>query len=318
MALTKIQYDSIQRGYQKTQLRNRHILEARREQVYTELPAFRGLEDAFSTLSAEYTKKLLNGEAPSMDEVREKLADLSAAKKRLLAEGGFPEDYLQPIYDCRDCQDTGYQNGAKCHCLRQQEIGLLYEQSGIRSLIETENFSALSYDYYQGEDLERFRAAADASHAFVDQFGVRYQNLFFYGKAGLGKSFLSGCIAKELLTAGYSVIYFSAVGLFEKFSRYSFDAKMKEALYNFCEDLYNCDLVIIDDLGTEVINSFTSSSLFGLLNERDLRRKATIISTNLELPELRNMYSDRIFSRIVSNYALYKLTGQDIRLQKKI
>ena len=113
------------------------------------------------------------------------------------------------------------------------------------------------------------------------------------------------------------MIYFSAVNLFETLSRYSFDEKSKEALYNFYDDLYNCDLVIIDDLGTELTNAFVTSQLFACLNERHLRKKATIISTNLSLEELHNRYYDRIFSRIVNQYDLCKLSGPDIRMLKK-
>ena len=134
---------------------------------------------------------------------------------------------------------------------------------------------------------------------------------------GTGKSFLSCCVSKELLERGHSVLYFSAAALFETLSRNSFSYKSKEELYNICEDLYNCDLVIIDDLGTELTNNFVATQLFTLLNERHLRKKSTIISTNLSLEELRNRYSDRIFSRITSHYEVCKLTGPDIRMQKK-
>lgn len=113
------------------------------------------------------------------------------------------------------------------------------------------------------------------------------------------------------------MIYFSAAGLFETLARYSFDAKSKDILYDLCEDLYGCDLLIIDDLGTETTNSFITSQLFSCLNERYLRSKATLISTNLNLEELRDRYSDRIFSRITSSFTLCKLTGRDIRILKK-
>ena len=144
-----------------------------------------------------------------------------------------------------------------------------------------------------------------------------YHNLFFYGTVGTGKSFLSGCIASELLESGHSVIYFSASGLFDALARYAFDSRAKEALSGFYEDLYHCDLLIIDDLGTEMTNTFVASQLFSCLNERHLRKNATIISTNLSLEELRDRYSDRVFSRITSHYDLCKLTGPDIRMCKK-
>ena len=150
----------------------------------------------------------------------------------------------------------------------------------------------------------------------MQNFKEDYHNLFFYGTVGTGKSFLSGCIAKELLETGNSVIYFSASGMFELLAMYSFDA-VKESLYGLYDDLYDCDLLIIDDLGTEITNNFVTSQLFSCLNQRHLRQKATLISTNISLEELRDRYSDRIFSRITSSFTLCKLTGPDIRILKR-
>lgn len=317
MSLTKAQYDTIKRSYEEKQNRNMRLLIQRREQIYEQLPEYKQLDTTVGAVSVTHARLLLEGDAAALEDLKQQLAEMSARRKELLTDAGYPADYLEPVYDCPDCQDTGYIGTEKCHCFRQQEINLLYEQSGIREIIARENFDTLSTAYYEGEDLQRFENAALISHKFVDDFKKSYQNLLFYGTVGTGKSFLSGCIAKELLSQGQAVIYFSAAGLFETMARYSFDTKSKETLYNFYKDLYNSDLVIIDDLGTEVTNNFVTSQLFSLLNERHLRQKATIISTNLNLEELRDRYSDRIFSRITSNYLLCKLTGPDIRMYKK-
>ena len=151
---------------------------------------------------------------------------------------------------------------------------------------------------------------------FIENFKQDYHNLLFYGTVGTGKSFLSGCIANELIQGGYSVIYFSALNFFERLAFYSFDAKEKAALHQFYEDIYGCDLLVIDDLGTETANAFVNSQLFACLNERQLRRKAMIISTNLNLGELQERYSDRIFSRLTSHFTFCKLTGADIRISR--
>ena len=317
MALTKTQYDTIKRSYEEKQTRNMRLLMQRRQQVYAQLPEYQELESSVGAISVAHARLLLEGDEAALGDLKRQLAQNAQRRKALLTQAGYPEDYLEPSFDCPDCQDTGYIGGEKCHCFRQQEITLLYEQSGIQEMIARENFDTLSTAYYEGEDLQRFENAALISHKFVDNFKKVYQNLLFYGTVGTGKSFLSGCIARELLSQGMSVIYFSAGGLFESLARYSFDAKAKDTLYNFCRDIYNSDLVIIDDLGTEVTNSFVTSQLFSLLNERHLRQKATIISTNLNLEEMRDRYSDRIFSRITSNYSLCKLTGPDIRMYKK-
>ncbi|MBO5292168.1 MAG: ATP-binding protein [Lachnospiraceae bacterium] len=317
MSLTNAQYDSILRTYEEKQNRSRRLLNDRREEVYTKIPSYEALEHETASISVEQGKRLLSGEEDAVCVLHEKLADLADRKYTLLRDAGFPADYLEPVYECPDCKDTGYQNGKKCHCFQQKIITLLYEQSNIRELLRTENFDTLSFEYYTGEDLTRFQGAVRACRNFIEAFGSEYHNLFFYGTVGTGKSFLSSCIAKELIERGRLVIYFSAAGLFELLSQMTFEHKSKEELYSFYEDIYNCDLVIIDDLGTELTNSFVSSQLFSLLNERHLRRKSTLISTNLSLEELRDRYSDRIFSRITSNYEVCKITGPDIRMYKK-
>lgn len=317
MALTNAQYENIMKDYEAAQTRNRRLLTQRQEYVYSQVEGYGELDACVSTVCVEQARKMLAGDDAALQKLKASLADLTAQKTHLLTSAGLPADYLEPVYDCPACRDTGYVDGEKCRCFKQRMIDILYEQSNIRDIISRENFDTLSREYYEGEDLERFGNAVKACRNFTETFGSDYRNLFFYGTVGTGKSFLSGCVAKELLEQGYSVIYFSSSGLFDTLARYTFDSKAKETLYNTYEDLYNCDLVIIDDLGTEVTNSFVTSQLFSCLNERHLRKKSTIISTNFSLEELRDRYSDRIFSRITSNYQLCKLSGPDIRIYKK-
>ena len=317
MALTNAQYESILREYEDRQDRNRRLLSQRKTYVSEHVDGYRELEDAVSTVSVRQGRKMLSGEDGAMEQLRTTLARLALEKQKLLRSAGLPEDYLEPVYDCQDCQDTGYIDGEKCHCLKQRILNLLYEQSNLEKLFTSKGFSSLSDTYYEGEDLTRFRNAVKSCEEFIQNFKTDYRNLFFYGTVGTGKSLLSYCTARELLRQGYSVIYFSSTGLFDMLARYSFDTKAKESLYSTYDDLYNCDLVIIDDLGTEVTNSFVTSQLFACLNERHMRRKSTIISTNLTLEELRDRYSDRIFSRITSYYKLCKLSGPDIRMYQK-
>lgn len=322
MALSNSQYEAIRKEYQRTRDENRILAEARLREVCEAVPEYLPLSESVSTLSVARARRMLEGDEDALSGLHQELAELACRRKCLLAEHGFPEDYLEPVYRCPDCQDTGYVTSdqglkTKCHCFRQQEISLLYAQSHIQELIERENFSVLSYEYYQGEDLRRFEAAVGISRKFIREFGEVCRNLFFYGTVGTGKSFLSGCIARELLQRGCSVLYFSAAGLFDALARYTFDGRLKDSLQDFCEDLYGCDLLIVDDLGTEITNSFVTSALFSCLNERHLRGRSTLISTNISLEELRDRYSDRIFSRISSGFTLCKLTGPDIRILKK-
>ncbi|MBD5445038.1 MAG: ATP-binding protein [Lachnospiraceae bacterium] len=317
MSLTNTQYDIILRGYENKQLNTRHELERRTKYVYEHIPAYRELEDNIATLSVSQGKKYLEGNERAIEELKAELVRLSARKAQLLKDAGLPADYLKPSYTCPDCRDTGYIDGQKCHCFKQTMITLLYEQSNIREMLQNENFDALSYEYYEGEHLSHFRNAVTTCRNFVKNFNSDYHNLFFYGTVGTGKSFLSNCVAKELIESGHSVIYFSSSGLFDLLSKYSFDFKNREDQIEQHNDLYQCDLLIIDDLGTELTNQFVTSQLFSLLNGRHMGKKATVISTNLSLEELRNRYSDRIFSRITSHYEICKLTGPDIRMYKK-
>ncbi|MCI9065451.1 MAG: ATP-binding protein [Lachnospiraceae bacterium] len=316
MPLTNIQYDRIFRQYEERQKENRLETERRHACVYESIPEFQKLENAVASLAVAQGKKLLSGDEKALDALRKSLADLKAQKEQLLLDAGFSVNFLDPVFCCPDCQDTGYIGREKCHCFRQAEISLLYEQSGIQDLLKQNNFSLLSYEYYRGEALALFQNAVKTCQSFIKNFNSDYHNLFFYGTVGTGKSFLSCCVAKELMDQGHSVIYFGATGLFDLLSNAAFHTKDREERQNAYSDLYRCDLLIIDDLGTELTNQFTSSQLFSLLNERHLGKKSTLISTNFTLAQLRDRYSDRIFSRITSNFEVCRLAGEDIRMYK--
>ncbi|MBQ9989439.1 MAG: ATP-binding protein [Lachnospiraceae bacterium] len=317
MPLTNSQYDTIIRTYEEQQLRERNRRDERIRQVNRQIKGYEKISHEIASLSVEHARLLLDGDESALNRLKSSLLLLRKKQEELLEEAGLGKDYLKPAYVCTLCRDTGYINNRKCSCFKQKMIDLLYEQSNMKELLEKQNFSRLSYEYYVGEDLSRFEKAVSTCHSFVKSFDSDYHNLFFYGTVGTGKSFLSGCIAKELIDSGHSVIYFSAVALFDRISRHTFDYQAKDELNDLYEDLYSCDLLIIDDLGTEVTNAFSSSQFFSCLNERILRKKSIIISTNLSLQELRDRYSDRIFSRITSNFDLCKITGPDIRMHKK-
>ena len=318
MSLTREQYDSIMFEYSRIRLSNSREMARRRAEVQRKIPSY---DDAARTIvgsGVELLRKSL-GSGTSFDResfaLEEKKAE--AVQHKLLADNGFDVHYLDPIYTCPYCHDTGYVGNEKCRCFRAKEITLLYHQSRIQELAEAENFETLSRKWYKGEDLTNFVRAEEASRTFVRQFGRLYQNLFFYGNVGTGKSFLSICIAHEILQQGHSVIYFSAAELFGRLSALAFDRNHREDLFRLQNDLYTCDLLIIDDLGTEGTNSFVVSQLFALINERHLSSHPTIISSNLSMKDLSSAYTERISSRILSYYGIYKLTGVDIRIQKR-
>ncbi len=317
MALTNSQYDAILRTYADNRNNALKDAEARLSQIYDEIPEYEELDRLIPALSLEAARHKINDEEAGED-LASILDGINKQKQALLAAAGYPADYLLPRFTCKDCQDTGYIDGVRCHCLKHAITGLLYAQSHIETLLLTENFDHLSYLYYQGEELKLFRAAVDTAHHFIDHFDDEYNNILFFGPVGTGKSFLSSCIARELLNLDKVVLYFSASQLFDFLAHKTFDKNDKEGYSNDADDIMGCDLLIIDDLGTELTNSFVQTQLFSCLSARNLARKSTIISTNLSLEEIRNRYTDRVFSRITSQFTLCKLAGTDIRMQRKL
>ena len=325
MALSNSQYDAIMREYGRQQLENQHQLEARRNEIYRVIPAVRELEAEIASRSVAGAKRLLAGDTGALAELREELADLREQKAILIRAKGYPEDYLTLHYRCPDCEDTGWRQGRKCHCFLRAQMKLLYAQSNLDHVLDQENFSRLSYDYYDSSEIiselgltnaDYMRRVVAGCREFAADFDRKKENLLFTGSTGVGKTFLTNCIAKELIDSGHSVIYLSAGDLFEVFSRNKFDYDTPEDMRDTYRYILDCDLLIIDDLGTELNNSFTSSQLFYCINERMNMSRSTIISTNLSLKQLRDSYTDRVTSRIM-RYRIIPLYGRDIRVLKR-
>ena len=321
MALTNMQFDEIMRTYDEAQLRHAHELDARRAEVYAALPEMEALDAEMTALSLQKARQLLGQEdGPAMD-LAAALEEIRVRRAALLSSKGFAPDALDPQYDCPLCQDTGFVDGEKCACFRQKEIDLLYAQSNLRDLFD-EDFSHFSLDYYPTEGSpsprEEAQHALDVAQTYVASFGhpEAERNLCFYGNVGVGKTFLTHCIAKELLAKGHSVLYQPSYELFEQLGKYTFasDSELEEAH----SSLFSCDLLIIDDLGTELINSFTASQLFLIMNERELQKRATILSTNIPPEDFADAFSERVSSRLLGAYKLIPLSGNDIRILKRL
>ena len=321
MPLTNKQYDAIMREYDRRQYHNYRIQCARKDEIYQKIPRIREIEESISSFSMAQAEKLFLSEERSsadphaLENLRRGLAALRREKELLLKQNGYPADYLEMHYTCPACQDTGYVGSRKCDCFRREEIRLLYSSSRLEEALSRENFSTLSFDVYDEEQRAAMPAIIDACRLFVQTFDGKFQNLMLYGPVGTGKTFLTNCIAKELLDRSHSVVYFTAFQLFELLSPSHTE---ENDFRQRSEAVLDSDLLILDDLGTEMLNTFTVSRLFQVLNERALRRRSTIISTNLSLKDFRDLYSERIFSRITSSYTLLKFTGSDIRIRRKI
>ena len=327
MALSNSQYDAIMRMYNRTQLQKKREQDERIREVYGRLPAVKEMNEAIGEAALQSARRLLDGDPEAVKKLRETIADLREQREVLLKAAGYPADYLELQYECPDCRDTGYRDGQKCHCFRRREIDLLYAGSNIREILERENFDHFSYEYFDDEKIEEksrktarayMEQVVAACRRYVDQFPSEKGSILFTGKTGLGKTFLSNCIARELIERCFSVVYLPAAQMFEIFSRERFSYDADEEDRDRSRYLLECDLLIIDDLGTELVNTFTTSQLFQVVNERLNRRLGTIISTNLALNELRDEFTDRVMSRIVSQYQVIPLFGEDIRIRKKL
>lgn len=325
MALTNEQYDEIMRTYDENQIRREHLIRKRKEALYQKVPRIAEIDREIAHSSVLQGKRMLNGEEGALQDLSDRIAELSTEKKKILLSCGISEDYLNPPYTCPDCRDTGYIGQEPCHCFRQKAIDLIYTQSDLSEILEKENFQTFSLAYYSEDDidpqsgisaLEYARQAESRCFQFARTFDSTSENLLLQGETGTGKTFLTHCIAKELLDSGHSVIYFTAHKLFDLLAKNAF----RKDFLNLPEyqNIFSCDLLIIDDLGTESANSLTVSQFFVCLNERIRTRKSMLISTNLRLSDLATIYSERISSRIVNEFTLVKLYGEDIRIKKKL
>ena len=322
MSLNNSQYNAIMRIYNQRQFQDKYEQDQRREEVYQKVPQIRQIEDEISSQAVRRARKLLDGDTNAKEELKQHIEDLREQKEVLLSAFGFPADYMEMHYACPECQDTGYVDGRKCRCFKKEEIRLLYSQSNIEEVLLRENFDSFSYEYYDDRVVipeiqmtvaDYMRQVHTWCKEYVENFEKKGGNLIFTGSTGVGKTFLTNCIAKALIDQYQSVIYLSSNDLFDVFSKNKFHYDTEEEMKDMYQYILDCDLLIIDDLGTELNNTFVSSQLFYCINERLLRKKSTIISTNLSMTMLRDTYSDRISSRIISQYSIIPLYGDDIR-----
>ena len=332
MALTNAQYDSLMRTYQTRQRERELLIEERKNRLFSEVPEIEDIDHEIASVSIAAAKALLSDApdtpAPSLSALREK-------KRRLMKSHGFPENYLDPPFTCPDCRDTGYIGNSRCHCFIQASIDLLYRQANLTNILRSENFHSFSLSFYdtllRDEDVgmnarENAEKILHYCKGFCDSFGKNSESLLLYGNTGAGKTFLTHCIARELLEHNHSVVYFTAFEFFEALAAKAFHrgeasrdtGYTTEAGLSAADAIYSAELLIIDDLGTELPNTFTDSQLFECINERLLLNKPLLISTNLSTAQISDRYSRRTYSRIIGSFRIFKLFSRDIRLQKKL
>lgn len=328
MALRDAQYDEIMSQYYQRQIENKQLAQLRREEIYKKIPRISQIDQIIASSSIDAVRNRLKNMSPGKDctvATKEQNQQLIAEKEALLKSHGYATDYLKPIYTCRECQDTGRVGNTYCSCFKQSVVRFLYKQSTLDQVLASENFEHFDLSYYPKQmdhrtdsPYENMRIILDKTKQYVEHFDSEGGNLLFYGETGLGKTFLSNCVAKALLDSGHTVLYQTAIHLFEDvcgdvIMKKSQNPNSKE-IYRY---LYSCDLLIIDDLGTEFTNSFVSSELYDILNTRMREHKATLISTNLNMQELLERYEERIATRIFAEYKVFHFFGDNIRLAKR-
>ncbi len=324
MALTNEQYDEIMRGYEKRRLHNEHIFQKKLSDAYEKYPRLSEIDDEVSSLGMKKLRISLGEDSGADFDLDAAISALSAERGALLNAAGFKGGMAEPDYDCPACRDTGYIDNEKCACFKQAAVKLVYAQSRLTDILESENFDTFSLDYYSDTLInpatgmtsrQTAERALDYAKYFTEHFD-EYNNICLFGETGVGKTFLTHCIAKALLDAGKSVLYLTAFELISIFEENAFH--QSETSRENAKMIFDCDLLIIDDLGANTNNSFVSAQLFNCINERILTKKSVIISTNMSVAGLREAYSDRLFSRIMSHYQRLYLFGEDIRIKKKL
>ena len=328
--------NSLLKEYDQKRIRAELDLEKRKETLYKSIPELQEIEDKINSYSINNAKNILNN--IKSDNYSSEIEILKNKKNRILQENNIPENYLKPNYECSICKDTGYflDNNYKsimCNCLRQKILNISYNNSNLSNL-KKENFLTFNENKFSDEvDLAKYKVNISPRKniinikqkclSFVENFDdPNTKNLLFTGNTGLGKTFMSNAIANELLQRGKSVLYQTAPVLLETV----IDNKMtKNKTSNqdlFYKNVLEADLLIIDDLGTESLNSMKLSELFTILNTRLLNLNCkitkTIISTNLSIDNIFKNYEERIGSRIAGYYDIYYFFGEDLRFKRTV
>ncbi len=306
--------------------KRRETLENHRENAYRRQPRLREIDAELRRTSARVLSAALRpGGDPqqAVEQLREKNLDLQAEKKSLLAQLRLPPDYLSGSPACPLCQDTGYVNEKMCRCLRK--LCMQEQQKELSKMLDLGNqsFDSFCLRWYSDRTdpeegvfpRENMEAIYEACQKYARKFGPDSGNLLFFGSTGLGKTFLSAAIAREVSASGFSVVYDTAAHIFQRFEAEKFDRE--EDAGHDVRRVLRCDLLILDDLGTEHSTPFVRSVLYRIVNTRLLERRATILSTNLEPEDIAERYSPQIASRIEGEYQIFEFFGEDIRQLRK-
>lgn len=332
----------IKNEYDKRRRKANDQLQARKAELYSVVPRLEEIEDEINSAGLRYNKLMLTGALSpdsAINELDNTLSSLKAEKANLLAINGYPPNYLNPVYTCEKCSDTGFiadsgVNSPECVCYRQQLIDYIYDQSNL-TIIDTEGFKSFSAEYYsdiadeqkygiKNSPQRQILGIKGNCQSFIENFNKpEIRNLLFSGPTGVGKTFMAGCIAIELMNSGYTVLYQTAPALFNTIYEYRYKYSRDEVYENSVyKSILEADLLIIDDLGTESPSATRYAELLNIIDTRyanDKRKPCkTIIATNVDVKKLFEYYDERVVSRITGSFDIFRFAGDDIRRLKNI
>ena len=323
--------NNLLKEYEDTRLKNEYDLENRKKKLYSSNPRLQEIDDKISSLSIDTAKSILkNNSKNELNNLKKEIDTLKKEKETILKKLNLDLNYLKPNYECAICKDTGYvfENGktSMCNCLKQKIYDIEYNEK-TKNIIKDENFNNFDINLYSDKvdekkynskisPRENIKDIKDAAINFIDNFDdENTKNLIFSGGTGLGKTFLSNCIINSLLEKGKTVMYQTAPVMFDNLISDLFSKPEDEK--GISNNLLTVDLLVIDDLGTENLNSMKFTELYKIINTRLLNKNIkTIISTNLDLNGLFKTYDERLASRFIGYYDVYRFYGDDIRLKK--
>lgn len=313
-------YKKIYDEYSQKYLIARQRAAERERELHSKVAGVAEIDRALSLTGLEIFRASINGgdTKAKIAEIREKNEKLLSDRRELLLSNGYPADYSDVKYECNKCGDTGFIDNTMCSCMREALVLAGIENSGFASLIHEQSFDGFSLDYYAKNP--NFHEIMRRNRDFLIDYAKNFDeksapSILMMGGTGLGKTHLSSAVAREVISRGKDVFYTGAIDLFEQFELQRFKSYSNEP-NELIERYFECDLLIIDDLGTEMINQFSVSTLYNLINDRLSRKKPVIISTNLTKDDIRKKYTDRITSRLFGEFQVLFFVGTDVRAQK--
>lgn len=320
MGYNQENYKRVREAYRTKYLRAYEEANRRMDEVHAKSPEIAAIDRELRMTGAEIALAVIG----TGEDYRQKLAaaeakNLALQEKRraLLAALGYPADYTLPPYECPKCKDSGFVDTKMCDCMHRELVLAAYETSGLGELMRTQTFASFDLGYYSAENGDRSRMEYNYGFlkSYAENFRLHADNLLLCGATGLGKTHLSTAVARSVIERGYDVYYTSAISMLSDFEHARFGRGEERAAAEPSR-YTQCDLLILDDLGTEVSNQFTQSCLYMILNDRINLKRTTIINTNLTGKELQARYADRIASRIFGEFKPLLFTGTDIRRRK--